>query len=354
MKTIRDIAKIAGVGVSTVSRAINNHPDINQETKDKIMEVIRENNYIPNNSARNLKRLNSDTIAVLIKGITNPFFSKMIGVFEEETKKKDYSFILQRVRENENELEIAIELVKEKRLKGIIFLGGSLACSKEQVSQLDVPFVLSTSGATSEYAQLEAENWAAVSVDDYAESYKMTDYYCSSGHKRIALIAACKNDCGIGKQRLEGYKAALKDHGIEFDESLVVYMDGDRDEYSIETGYRLMKQLMKQVKDFTAVFAIADSLAIGALRALFEAGKKIPEEISVSGFDGIDMGAYYTPSLTTIRQPVEELAETTVRLLFELIDQGGQYRKEILPGELLIRESTMARSEDDITAGQGD
>lgn len=121
--TIIDIAKLCGVGVTTVSRAINNHPDINEETKAMVMKVIKENHYVPNNSARNLKRSDSKTIAVLIKGISNPFFSPMIKVFEKEIQRKKYSFILQRVDENQDEIEVAIELEKEKRLKGIVFLG---------------------------------------------------------------------------------------------------------------------------------------------------------------------------------------------------------------------------------------
>lgn len=118
METIKDIARICGVGVSTVSRAINNHPDINPETKEMVMRVIKEHNYIPNNSARNLKRSDAKAIAVLVKGITNPFFNDMIGIIEQETQRKKYTFILQRVEEHENELDAAIELVKEKKVEG--------------------------------------------------------------------------------------------------------------------------------------------------------------------------------------------------------------------------------------------
>ena len=146
--TIKDVARLCGVGVSTVSRAINNHPDINEETKQKVLQVIKENHYIPNNSARNLKRSASKTIAVLIKGIDNPFFSGMIKIFEEEIQKKKYSFILHRVDEGEDEVDVAVELVKEKKLKGIIFLGGYFSHSQAKLDQLDVPFVLSTIAIT--------------------------------------------------------------------------------------------------------------------------------------------------------------------------------------------------------------
>ena len=144
--TIKDIARLCGVGVSTVSRAINNHPDINPETKSKIMDVIKENGYIPNNSARNLKRTEAKSIAVMVKGMTNPFFSNMIKVMEEEIKKKKYSLVLHHVEFNEDEVDVALELVKEKRLRGIIFLGGYFSHSEEKLSKLNVPFILSTIG----------------------------------------------------------------------------------------------------------------------------------------------------------------------------------------------------------------
>ena len=138
--TIKDIARICGVGVSTVSRAINNHPDINPETKEMIMRVIKENNYVPNNSARNLKRQDAKAIA----GINNSFFSQMIKVLEEEIKEKSYAMVLQHVDYDEDEVEVALKLVKEKRLRGIIFLGGYLVHSEEKLAQLHVPFILST------------------------------------------------------------------------------------------------------------------------------------------------------------------------------------------------------------------
>ena len=134
--TIKEVAKLCGVGVSTVSRAINNHPDINEETKQKVLETIQKYNYVPNNSARNLKRSDSNTIAVLIKGISNPFFSEIVQVFEREITKQKYSFVLQHVEEFEDEVDIAIQLEKEKRLKGIVFLGGLSYHTEKKLKQL--------------------------------------------------------------------------------------------------------------------------------------------------------------------------------------------------------------------------
>lgn len=335
--TIIDIAKMCGVGVTTVSRAINNHPDISEETKAMIMKVIKENHYVPNNSARNLKRSASKTIAVLIKGITNPFFNRMIQVFEKEIKRKKYSFILQRVDEHQDEIEVAIELEKEKRLKGIVFLGGYFSHSKEKLEQLTVPFVLSTIGMAPEFDPTE---FSSVSVDDFKESYKIVDFLCSLGHRKIAIITAPMDDVSIGKLRYEGYKKALEDRGLQVDSRLVCSMKDHLESYSMENGYVVTKDLLESGEAFTALFAVSDSLAVGACKAIFESGKHVPGDYSVAGFDGLDIAYYYNPSITTIRQPVEEIAEETLRILFDLINKKQSHSHKIFPGELMIREST--------------
>ena len=139
--TIKEIAKRCGVGVSTVSRAINDHSDINPETKKRIMDAIRETGYIPNNSARNLKRIDAKCIGVLVKGITNPFFAPMIEKVEQETEKRGYALVLRHVEAYENEVDVALELEKEKRLRGIVFLGGSAKHSADKMKQLNVPVI---------------------------------------------------------------------------------------------------------------------------------------------------------------------------------------------------------------------
>ncbi len=340
--TIKDVAKICGVGVSTVSRAINNHPDINQETKDRIIQVIKENHYVPNNSARNLKRSEARTIAVLIKGISNPFFARMIQILEEEIQKKKYSFVLHRVDEKEDEVDVAVELIKEKRLKGIIFLGGFFTHSREKLQQLTVPYVLSTVGILNTGEEKEPLDYSSVSVDDFEESYKMVDYLCSLGHKDILILASCEDDESIGALRLAGYQKALKDHHIPFRQDHCIYMDESIQTYSMENGYACMKRALVEKLSFTAVYAVSDSTAIGACRALIEAGRRIPQDVSVAGFDGLDIARFYHPSLTTIRQPVEKMAYATIRLLFNEIKKGSGHQQLVFPAELVIGESTRA------------
>ena len=329
--TIRDIARKCKVGVSTVSRAMNNHPDINPETKEMILKVIAESNYVPNNSARNLKRSNAKAIAILVKGMDNMFFNNMISVIEEVVRKKKYACIIERVEEKANEVDSAIEIVKEKRLRGIIFLGGNFTHPHEKMAQIPVPYVISTIGAVSD----GGKPCASVSVDDYRESYKMVDYLCGLGHRRIAIITACEDDISIGRLRLNAYRQALLDHGIPYDPDLVFHMTKD-DTYSFATGYKITKEILEKKTEFSALYATADTLAIGACRALKEAGLTVPD-------DGIDAGEYYIPSITTIRQPVEQLAAETAKMLFSLISGKEEPCSKVYDGELVVRESTKSR-----------
>lgn len=335
--TIKDIAKICGVGVSTVSRAINNHPDINEETKTMIMKVIKENNFIPNNSARNLKRTDSNTIAVLVKGITNPFFCKMIKAFERKTQEEKYSFILQNVDNREDEIDVALELIKEKKLMGIIFLGGHFIHPVEKLKQVQVPFILSTVGTTQVHDKTIC---STVSVDDFKESYKIVDYLCKLGHKRIVIITAPLEEKTVGTLRYNGYISALRDNGIKIEDNLIRFMKDNIEGYSIQNGYTVTKELLDIKEDFTAIYAVSDTLAIGACRAIIDAGKKVPEDYSVVGYDGLDIAYYYNPSITTIRQPVEEMAEETIKILFDVINNKNTTQHKTFQGELVIGQST--------------
>ncbi len=335
--TIKDIAKICGVGVSTVSRAINNHPDINPETKQQVLDIIKEHNYIPNNSARNLKRVDAKAIAILVKGITNPFFSKMIKIMEREIQRQKYSLILHHVDDEEDEVEIALQLIKEKRLRGIIFLGGYFSHTEFELRQITVPFVLSTIGAME---NIPEEIYSSVSVDDFAESYKITKFLLELGHTKIAHVTANKDDQSIGYLRLQGYRMAIQDAGLKVDQDLIVYMDESLEAYSIENGYEVTKRFLRREKEFTAVYAISDQLAIGTIRALVDAGYRVPEDVSVAGFDGIELGKYYCPSLTTLKQPVEDIAKESIQMLFEEIEDQKNRRHKIFHGELILGEST--------------
>lgn len=340
--TIKDIARECGVGVSTVSRALNNHPDINPATKEKIMRVIDELGFVPNNSARNLKRAESNSIALLIKGISNPFFTEMIKVMEERMEDKGYDLVLHHVESKENEIDVALNLVKEKKLQGIIFLGGEFSHSDEKLSLLKVPFVFSTAGLNPN--QMSKYGYAYVSIDDLKESGKVVDYLIGMGHRQIAILTAQSEDQSVGNVRLDGYKKALTKAGIPIDERLISKLAaGDETEqYTMENGYRQTKELLACKVPFTALYAISDTLAIGAMRALREAGLSIPEDVSVVGYDGIPLGDFANPRLSTLRQPVEAMAVATIDMLCDIIDGKRTNEQLLFTGELIVRESSSA------------
>jgi LacI family transcriptional regulator len=335
--TIKEIAKRCGVGVSTVSRAINDHSDINPETQKRIMEAIRETGYIPNNSARNLKRIDAKCIGVLVRGITNPFFAPMIELIEQETEKKGYALVLRHVEAYENEVDVALELEKEKRLRGIIFLGGSSRHPADKMKQLNVPVIFATIGSDIP-DDFSRNSYSTVSVDDALESRKMMEYLIGLGHKKIAILTEANDEPSVVKLRLDGYMDALKMHNIKVDKSLIKYVD--KRIYTMKNGYETTKELIESGAKFTALYCISDVLAIGALRALADAGIRVPEDVSVAGFDGQEFAEYSIPRLTTIKQPLRDISEETMRLLFDLIEEKRGHKHLIFPGELVVAEST--------------
>lgn len=300
------------------------------------MQAIEQNNYVPNNSARNLKRTDAKAIAVLVKGISNPLFNRMIKVIEQITQKEKYELVLQHVDDNQDEVTVAIELEKEKRLRGIIFLGGYFTHSEEKLKQISIPFVLSTINLEEEDGR---EVYASVSVDDVKESYRIVDYLIRNGHRRIAVIGSRKDDESIGWLRLQGYRKALEHYHIPADEELVCYTQDDMATYGMEAGYEMTERLLNRRADFTALFAMSDRMAVGACKAILDYGGKIPDQYSVVGFDGMDVAQFYNPSITTIRQPVEEMAEATIRMLLDVIRKKNKSRHMVFEGQLIEGQS---------------
>lgn len=333
--TIKDIAKYCGVGVSTVSRAINNDPGISPKTKERVLKVVKEFHYVPNNSARNLKMTESNTIALIVRGIDNIFFQSMFDGFQNELHRHGFDFLLHSVSEKSNIAKETIEIAKEKRLKGVIILGGQMEDPVKELSQLSVPYVLCTV-AHSMYSPTPHVN--SVSIDDEKESYRAVKYLIDRGHRRIAIITGRTGDYAVGGQRLLGYRNALKDAGIRVDEDLIGHMVYDFAEYTADNGYAVTKQLLART-DFTALYCISDVIAMGAYKAISEAGLSIPEDLSVLGFDGISLGKFMVPALTSMLQPVEDMVKSSVDLLLQAIEGEITPRQLIYPATLLERDS---------------
>lgn len=328
--TIKNIAQLAGVSVSTVSRVLNDHPDVNVETKSRINEVIKENNFIPNSNAQNLKKLSSNNIGVLVKGISNTFFAKIIATIQIQIEKKGYYVVLQQVGPNENEITRAIELVNEKKLNGVIFLGGSFSHSQDAIKLLKVPFVFVTTNLTN----CDKDIFSSVYIDDIKEAYRATEHLILLGHKKIALLVSELYNNSIAELRMIGYKTALKKYLIKFDPDLIIYAES----FTMKEAYTSISAILNEAKPFTAIFAISDVLAIGACKAVLDSGLLVPEDISIIGFDGQDMVKYYNPSIVSLEQPVEELAKKSVKQLFNLMN-GGKHKQEIFKAKIIEGKS---------------
>lgn len=332
--TIRDIARLSGVGVSTVSRAINDHPDINPETKERILQVIRETGFVPNDSARYLKRTESNNIALLVKGIGNPFFMRMIRIMEDYALSRDYTTILRHVHIGEDEVAVASSLIRERRIKGIVFLGGKFNHDQKSLAQLQVPFIFSTIGKE------VAGKYANISVDDVQASREAVEYLISLGHRRIGMITEGMSVPSVGQLRLQGYREALEAHGIAYRPELVFEANEGEEHYSMPNGYKGAQALLQANPEMTALFCVSDVIAIGACRGIAETGRRIPKDVSVIGFDGIEQGEYYIPKLTTVAQPVDEMAEETISLLFDIMEEKRPPQEIIMAAGLRVRETT--------------
>ena len=200
-----------------------------------------------------------------------------------------------------------------------------------------MPFIFSTIGVNTIDRAGKAD-FSNIAVDDRLESEKMTEYLLGLGHRKIALIT--EQTGPIGSLRTQGYREAYAKRKFAVPENLIYYVQEDIDHYSMENGYLTAKRLLQSGEAFTAIYAVSDSLAIGVCRAVLETGKRIPEDISVAGYDGIEMGEYYNPKITTVKQPVEEMAKKTIRLLLDVIGERKEHQQIVFPAKLVVRDST--------------
>ena len=334
---IRDIARLSGVGVSTVSRVLNNHQDVKASTREKVMKVIRDSNYVPNNSARILKQNNTNNIGVLVKGVFNPLFSEMTSIIGNKINASKYVMILEQNDYTfEDDFENLQSFIKEKRLQGVICLGGNFeTVTVDRINSLEVPVVLTSVNTLFEN---EEGGYSSVGINNVEAAYNATKYLIELGHENIVVMIGEQNDLGISWSRLRGFKMALEENNLEFNPDNMLVGD-----YNSGTAYEVMRGFLKDHREITAVFAISDVMAIGIAKAIVDEGLEIGEDISLMGFDGMDMTKYYNPGITTVRQPKNEMAEKSAELLLALLNGNEENKHIVLKTELIIRESCKRR-----------
>ena len=331
--TIKDIARISGCSVSTISRVINDRPDVRPETKERVLEVMREAGFVPNTNARQLKIQQSRSLVFVVKGTRNLFFSDFLVVqLQRAATLYGYNGIVSYLDENANEIDAAEKILREIKPKGMIFLGGSVANFQKGFANISVPSVLATLVSD----KLDFPNLSMVGVDDRAAAYQAVSYLIQQGHRKIAVLGGPATSYP-SMMRRQGAQQAMEDAGIRFEDKLYGLSN-----YDFESAYHAMNGLLARRAEFTALFAMSDVIAFGAIRALVSAGLQVPEDVSVIGFDGITMSRYCVPVMTTIVQPSEQIALQSIELLVRQIEHGTPAQTVTLQPELQQGESVRA------------
>lgn len=338
MVTIKDIAEEAGVAVSTVSRVINCHPDVSLATQKKVQAVIDRRNFVPNSNAKQLKQQNSTIISIFVKGRFNFLFHPILEKIQYLIEREGYTGVVNYLDEETNEVSESYKVCNEKKSLGIMYLGGNPKNFKNDFSKIAIPAILVTASAK----EFDFKNLSSVTSDDYNAARSALSYLIQRGHEKIGIIGGKYEMSNISEIRLRGAVEEIEKNGIAFDEAYQYEMAS----YSLEGAYKAALRLMDKSPDLTAIFAMSDVMAIGAMRAIADRGLKVPEDISIIGFDGIDLSNYYNPKLTTIRQLQDRLAKNSVDILLRQIEKNDKPLHKVLSYELLAGDSVKDISSD--------
>lgn len=330
--TIKDLAAQTGYSVGTVSRVLNNQPHVSELAREIILKAAEESGFQLNTNAKQLKQQHSTSILVICKGNSNELFDALLVAIQARIAQTNYPLIVDYIDELDNEVRRAVQLCLEKKPLGILFLGGNQKNFLADFHHISVPCVLVTNSA----AELPFQNLSSVSSDDMLAATMAIDHLVSLGHRKIVVVGGHRSNSDTTILRYQGCLNAFRKHGIAFDEE----RDYETTRFSYHDGYRAASVLLERNPDFTALFAMSDVMAIGAVRALKDAGKRIPEDVSVIGFDGLTIGEYMIPRLATVSQSVERLVERSLELLSQNIEDGTAARHETVPVTLLCKEST--------------
>lgn len=329
---LSDVAARAGVSVKTVSNVINDYPHITAVTRAKVEAAIAELGYTPNVSARSLRKGRSDFIALAIPEMASPYFAELGAAISRAAKKRGITVLIDQTEGESAAEKLVLDGMRGQLIDGIIFSPITTVPTKITVAEDGKPLLLlgerQPGGAVDH-----------VAVDSVKASYDATTHLVSIGRRRIAAIGV-GGGAGTGAVRRKGYRKALKAAGLPLDQALEIDGTG----YHREDGAAAMRDLLALPVGSRpdAVFCFNDLLAIGALRALADAGLSVPDDVAVVGFDDIEDGRYHSPSLTTISPDLDWLAENAVGLLLERIAGTGpaERRDLAVPYTLQVREST--------------
>ena len=330
--TIRDVAAAAGVSAATVSYVLNGKKKVSEQTRDVVLDVIRRMEYVPDLNARGLSIKDTKLIGVVVPqtepGSTlmfrNNFYSEILGSIEFHARQNGYHVLISATDVTEDYLN----LIRERNLDGVIIIGTYQNEFLSQLNQLDVPVVLVDSYCKYDW-------FHEIRIDDQKSSYMAARYVLEAGHRKIALVSGILHEDGVMNKRFKGYQEALADFGIPYRPEYVFEGNVDYD-----SGVDIAGRIAREKVDVTAVVATADIFAIGLIKGFSEMGIRVPEDISIIGFDDLDISAYLTPGLTTIKQHISLKGERAVSLLVQnMADPNMAKVEEVLPVRLVERAS---------------
>lgn len=331
ISTIRDVAERAEVSVTTVSHVINKTRFVSEDLIQRVNEAIVALNYQPSRLARSLRTKTSGTIGVVIPDNTNPFFAEVVRGIEDHCYQQGYSvFLCNSDGDSEKEYNY-IKLLREKGVDGMVLVStGNKSDSLELLDQGQIPKVIID-------RELESIDSDSVLVDNLDGGYKATRHLLELGHLRIGCITG-SSQITPSAERLEGYAKALKEQGIAIESSLIVTGD-----FKSQSGGECFVNLMMQPDPPTAVFVCNDLMAFGALSAARQLNVRVPDQLSIVGFDDVAMASMMIPSLTTIAQPKRELGETGATLLLKRIKERDSEQSTIVLQPMLVERESSAR-----------
>lgn len=329
--TIKDIAKECGCAIGTVSRVLNGHPDVSDATRAKVMEVVDKYGFVLNQNAKHLKEQQPNTIAIFVKGASSILLNNMLEIIQHKLEGLPYNVSVVVMDEYDDESKRAVRYYYEQTPIGMVFLGGNPERKKDEFSKIKIPVVLISTQAE----EVDNELLSSVSTDDLCAAEYSAEYLIKMGHKKIGVIGGDLKGSEMSMRRYTGFIEALDNANIPFDfnKSYVTA------KYSFEGGAEAAKKLIEKNPDITAVFTMADVQAIGACRKLKEMGYSIPDDISIIGFDGLPIAQYYCPSITTIKQTTDKLAQTGIDILLDCVEHKAKAVHKLIPFEFVNGES---------------
>lgn len=334
MVTIKDVARIAGVSIATVSRTLAEPEKVSEKTREKVMKAVEQCGYVTNTLARNFRRRRSNTVVVLVPDIANLFFANIIQGIERVAAENQYRILLGDTQQIPERERAYADLVSQRQADGVICLGRNIPFAyRKGRKTLDPdwpPFAM----ACEYHGEIPVPT---VCIDNIAASEEAVKHLLDLGHSRIAFINGPK-DSPLCDDRLQGYMRAMKASKVSLNPRWI--QSGD---FSLASGYSCMQALLQQSERPSALFCANDEMAIGAMQACRDAGLTLPRDMSIVGFDDIAFAAYTHPRLTSVHQPRNRIGERVMLLMLSMLKEGAvDETRVVLPHELIVRDSTVA------------